>query len=189
MSKKLLILTSLVLVCVLSGSISQAQENQLYNSEFDDGLNAWGSYGSAGFTMEVVQSGALSGSNAVLMDITNASAAASIGIFQGIPQLVQGQTYPLGFIAKSDQEREMVVLIQLSKPEVPSWTDIFLTTVQLTTDPQEYVLEYTHDDEGTAEHPGWSATWYILAPNRLSRIVAVPWTQPRPTRPCMRRHG
>ncbi|MHC4146592.1 MAG: PA14 domain-containing protein, partial [Planctomycetota bacterium] len=162
MSKKLFFLISFVLVCVLSGSISQAQENQFYNSEFDDGLNAWGSYGSAGFTMEVVQSGALSGNNAVLLDITNASAAASIGIQQGVPQLVKGQTYPFGFIAKSDQEREMVVLIQLSKPEVPSWTDIFLTTVQLTTDPQKYSLEYTHEDEGTLEHPGWSATMYLM---------------------------
>ncbi len=162
MSIKLSCSVSFVLICVLSGSMSQAQENQFYNSEFDEGLDGWGSYGSAGFTMDVVQSGALSGSNAVLIDITNASAAASIGIQQGIPQLVTGQTYPFGFIAKSDQEREMVVLIQLSKPEVPSWTDIFLTTVRLTTDPQEYVLEYTHDDEGTAEHPGWSATMYLM---------------------------
>ena len=153
---------SFVLVCALTGSISQAQENQFYNSEFDDGLNAWGSYGSAGFTREVVQSGALSGKNAVLLDITDASAAASIGIFQGIPRLVQDQTYPLGFIAKSDQEREMVVLIQLYKPEVPSWTDIFLATVQLTPDPQKYSLEYTHEDESTAEHPGWSVNMYLM---------------------------
>jgi hypothetical protein len=162
MSRKVVCLISFVLVFVLSGSISQAQENQINNSEFDDGLNAWGSYGSTGFTLEVVQGGALSGNNAVLIDITDASATASIGISQGGFQLVQGQTYPFGFIAKSDQEREMVVLIQLSKPEVPSWTDIFLTTVQLTTDPQEYILEYTHEDENTVEHPGWSVNMYLM---------------------------
>ncbi|MBL7188297.1 MAG: carbohydrate binding domain-containing protein [Phycisphaerae bacterium] len=162
MSKKLFFFISFVLVFVLSGSISQAQENQFNNSEFDDGLTSWGSYGSAGFTREVVQSGALSGNNAVLLDVTDASAASSIGIFQTIPRLVQGQTYPFGFIAKSDQEREMVVLIQLYKPEVPSYNDIFLTQVQLTTDPQKYVLEYTHDDEGTAENPGWSVNMYLM---------------------------
>ncbi|MBL7146426.1 MAG: carbohydrate binding domain-containing protein [Phycisphaerae bacterium] len=162
MSKKLVCLISCVLVFALSGSISLAQENQIANGEFDDGLNAWGSYGSAGFNMEVVQSGALSGNNSVLIDITDASSAASIGISQGGFQLVQGQTYPFGFIAKSDQEREMVVLIQLSKPEVPSWTDIFLTRIQLTPDPQEYVLEYTHADENTIEHPGWSVNMYLM---------------------------
>jgi len=142
--------------------MSQAQENQFNNSEFDDGLTSWGSYGSAGFTREVVQSGALSGINAVLLDVTDASSASSIGIFQTISRLVQGQTYPLGFIAKSDQEREMVVLIQLHKPEVPSYNDILLTRVQLTTDPQEYVLEYTHEDEGTPDHPGWSVNMYLM---------------------------
>ena len=126
MSRKVICLISFVLVFVLSGSISQAQENQINNGEFDDDLNSWASYGGVGFNMEVVQSGALSGNNAVLLDITDASSAASIGISQGGFQLVNGQTYPFGFIAKSDQEREMVVLIQLSKPEVPSWTDIFL---------------------------------------------------------------
>jgi len=162
MSRKVICLISFVLVFVLSGSISQAQENQFNNSELNDGLNAWSSYGSTGFTMEVVQNAALSGKNAVLIDITDASATASIGIYQGIPNLVQGQTYPFGFIAKSDQEREMVVLIQLSKPEVPSWNDIVFTTVQLTTEPQEYVLEYTHEDESTADNPGWSVNMYLM---------------------------
>jgi hypothetical protein len=97
-----------------------------------------------------------------LLDVTDAPAASLIGIFQTISRLVQGQTYPLGFIAKSDQEREMVVLIQLHKPEVPSYNDILLTRVQLTTDPQEYVLEYTHEDEGTPDHPGWSVNMYLM---------------------------
>ncbi len=183
MSRTLFCLVSLAVAFALCGSVARGQENQFYNSEFDDDLNAWGSYGSAGFTTEVVQSGALSGNNAALLDVTNASAATSIGIFQGVSQLVEGQTYPFGFIAKSDQEREMVVLIQLSKPEVPSWTDVFLTRVQLTTDPQEFVLEYTHDDESTSEHPGWSATmylmlkgqWWNMTGNDLNSKVWIDW--------------
>ncbi len=162
MSRTLICLVSFVVAFGLCGSIASGQENQIVNGEFDDGLNLWGSYGSAGFTMEVVQSGALSGNNAVLIDITDASATSSIGIYHDVFQLVQGQTYPFGFIAKSDQEREMVVLIQLYKPEGPSWIDIFLTRIQLTTDPQKYFLEYTHEDEGTAEHPGWSVTMYLM---------------------------
>ena len=168
---------------MLSGSISLGQENQIANGEFDDDLNAWSSYGAAGFTMEAVQSGALSGNNAVLLDITDASAATSIGIAQGGFQLVQGQTYPFGFIAKSDQEREMVVLMQLYKPEGPSWIDIFLERVQLTPDPQEYALEYTHEDENTMEHPGWSANmylmlkgqWWGMVGNELNTKVWIDW--------------
>jgi len=76
---------------------------------------------------------------------------------------VQGQTYPLGFIAKSDQEREMTILIQLHKPEGPTeWNDIVWERVQLTTEPQEYVLEYTHEDESMADHPGWSVNMYLM---------------------------
>ncbi len=183
MSKRVIYLFCFVLAYALSGSISQGQENQINNGEFDDDLNSWGSYGAVGFNMDVVQSGALSGTNAVLIDITDASAAASIGISQGGFQLVQGQTYPFGFIAKSDQEREMVVLMQLSKPEVPSWTDIFLTRIQLTPDPQKYVLEYTHEDEGTLENPGWAVNiylmlkgqWWGMVGNDLNTKVWIDW--------------
>ncbi|MHC4534072.1 MAG: carbohydrate binding domain-containing protein, partial [Planctomycetota bacterium] len=123
----------------------------------------WASYGTGGHTIEVVQSGALSGKNTVLIDITDASLTTSIGIFQGISELVQGQTYPLGFIAKSDQEREMTILIQLHKPEGPTqWNDIVWERVQLTTEPQEYVLEYTHNDESMADNPGWSVNMYLM---------------------------
>jgi len=162
MSKRLIYLVPFVLAFGLCGSIAIGQENQILNGEFDNDLNSWGSYGAAGFTFEVVQSARLSGNNAVLIDITDASAGTAIGIFQGGFDLVQGETYPLGFIAKSDQEREMVVLIQLYKPEVPSWTDILLTHVALTTDPQTFVLEYTHEDESTDDHPDWSVNMYLM---------------------------
>ena len=159
MSKRLVLIA---LVCMLSASISMAQENQINNGEFDDGLNSWALYGATGFTVEVVQSGALSGNNAVLIDITDAAAATSIGISQGGFQLVNGQTYPFGFMARSDQEREMVVLMQLYKPEGPQWIDIFLDRVLLTPEAQTYFLEYTHQDEDTIEHPGWAVNIYLM---------------------------
>jgi hypothetical protein len=162
MSKKVICLISFVLACALSGSISLGQENQIINGEFDNGLIAWGSYGAAGFTFEVVAGAGLSGSSAVLIDITDASAATSIGISQGISQLVEGETYPLGFIAKSDQEREMVVLIQLHKPEGEQWIDIVLERVALTTEPQKFFIEYTHEDESTEDHPDWSVNMYLM---------------------------
>ena len=57
----------------------------------------------------------------------------------------------------------MVILIQLHKPEGPTeWNDIVFTQVQLTTEPQEYVLEYTHEDESTTDNPGWSVTMYLM---------------------------
>jgi len=162
MSKKVICLISFVLACALSGSISLGQENQIINGEFDNGLLSWGSYGGGGFTLEVVQGAGLSGSSAVLIDITNASATTSIGISQGISQLVEGETYPLGFIAKSDQEREMVVLIQLHKPEGEQWIDIVLERVALTTEPQTFFIEYTHEDESTEDHPDWSVNMYLM---------------------------
>jgi len=162
MSKRLIYLASFILALGLCGSIAGGQENQIINGEFDNGLISWGSYGAAGFTFRVVPGAGLSGNSAVLIDITDASAATSIGISQGGFQLVQGETYPLGFIAKSDQEREMVVLIQLYKPEGPSWTDILLERVALTTDPQTFFLEYTHEDESTDDHPDWSVNMYLM---------------------------
>ncbi len=162
MSNKVIFLISFVLAFVLSGSISLGQENQIINGEFDNGLLSWGSYGGGGFTLEVVQGAGLSGSSAVLIDITNASATTSIGISQGISQLVEGETYPLGFIAKADQEREMVVLIQLHKPETEQWIDIVLERVELTTEPQKFFIEYTHEDESTEDHPNWSVNMYLM---------------------------
>jgi hypothetical protein len=183
MSKKLIYLTLFVPVFALSSAISRAQENQINNGEFDDGLNSWALYGATGFTVEVVQSGALSGNNAVLLDITDAASATSIGISQGGFQLVQGQTYPFGFMAKSDQEREMVVLMQLYKPEGPQWIDIFLTRIQLTPDPQTYFFEYTHEDESTIENPGWAVNiylmlkgqWWGMVGNDLNTKVWIDW--------------
>jgi len=138
------------------------QGNIMLNGEFDEDLDSWGIYGGAGFTVSVVQDAALSGYNAALIDITNAGAGNSIGIAQGQLPLEQGKTYPIGFTAKAGQDREMVILMQLYDPAGPSWTDLFLERVSLTTEAQEYVLEYTHQRDSTADHPDWSIDIYFM---------------------------
>jgi len=61
--------------------------------------------------VEVVQDAGLSGRNAVMIDITNASSVSSIGIAQS-GLIVESVSYHIGFIAKAEQDREMVVLLQ-----------------------------------------------------------------------------
>ncbi|MFH1717150.1 MAG: PA14 domain-containing protein, partial [Planctomycetota bacterium] len=158
----LLCFAILVLMCGLCGSIAAGQENQIVNGEFDDGINAWNSYGAAGFTFQVVQGAAMSGNNAVMIDVTDASAATAIGIAQGGLGLVQGQTYQIGFTGKAEQDREMVVLFQIYKPEIPQWQTPWETTVQLTTTPQSFNFEYTHETETSTEHPNWSVDIYYM---------------------------
>ena len=115
----------------------------------------------AGFTVSVVPSARLSGPNAALIDVTDASVA-SIGIAQGNLKFERGKKYPVGLMAKADKPREMVILIQLYKPEGPTWTDIVLQHVSLTTEPQTFVFEYTHNDDSMADHPAWAADMYLM---------------------------
>jgi len=136
------------------------QENVIVNGEFDSGLDSWGLYGGTGFSVSVVQDAALSGANAAFVDVTDAAAATSIGIAQGPLPLVQGETYPIGFTAKADQNREMVILIQLY--DGSTWTDLFLTRAALTTEPQEFVFEYTYNRESAEDHPDWSIDIYYM---------------------------
>ncbi|MBN2133806.1 MAG: carbohydrate binding domain-containing protein [Sedimentisphaerales bacterium] len=137
------------------------QENVIVNGEFDSGLDSWGLYGGTGFVVSVVQDAALSGANAAFIDITDAAAASAIGIAQGPLPLVQGETYPIGFTAKADRDREIVILMQLNDSGV-SWTDIFIERASLTTEPQEFVFEYTHTRESTEDHPEWSFDIYFM---------------------------
>ncbi len=163
MSSKLILIVALTLVFGWTAELVQGQENQIVNSEFDDGLNGWGIYGATGFDVSVVQNAGLSGTNAVLLDVTNAAATTSIGIAQNLAGgLVQGQTYPIGFTAKAEQEREMVVLIQLYKPEGPEWIDLWQPRVQLTKTPQTFTLEYEHTTETTTTNPDWSVDIYYM---------------------------
>ncbi len=162
MSGERLYFVIVVLMCVLCGSTAFGQDNQIINGEFDDGVNGWNSYGAPGFTFRAVQGAAMSGNNAVMIDVTDASVATAIGIAQGGLELVQGQTYQIGFTAKAEQDREMVVLFQIYKPEIPQWLTPWETKVQLTAAPQSFNFEYTHDTETTTEHPGWSVDIYYM---------------------------
>ena len=162
MSKTLFCLAAFVLAFGLFGSIAGGQENQIVNGEFDNALDSWGSYGGAGFSLEAVQGVALSGGNAIVIDVFDASAGTAIGFAQGGLELVQGQAYPIGFTAKAEQDREMVVLFQIYKPEIPQWTTPWETTVQLTTTPQSFNFEYLHESETTTDHPEWSVDIYYI---------------------------
>src|SRR4030042_1217923 len=125
MNRGLFYLVSLVLLLGGSGPVVWGQVNQIQNPEFDNGLTSWGTYGAAGFTTSVVSGAHLSGANAALINVTDASVA-SVGISQGNLKFEKGKKYPIGVTAKADKDREMVILIQLYKPEGPNWIDIVL---------------------------------------------------------------
>jgi hypothetical protein len=152
---------SFVLVCGACGAIAWGQENQILNCEFDDGLNSWTRYGTTGYERSVVQGAHLSGLNALLLNVTDASVA-SIGAAQAGLTFENGKTYPVGVMAKADREREMVILIQLYKPEGPTWVELLTKRVQLTTEPQTFLFDYTHTEDSMADHPAWQATIYFM---------------------------
>ncbi len=162
MSKKRICLVSLLVAFALCGPIARGQENQIVNGEFDDGLDSWGTYGSARYDLQVVQGAALSGGNAIMIDVLDASAGTAVGFTQGGLELVQGKTYPIGFTAKAEQDREIVVVLQIYKTEIPQWLTVMETTVQLTTTPQSFSLAYQHASESTTDHPEWSVDIYYI---------------------------
>ena len=135
MSKKLIYFVCFVFAFCLCGPIASGQENQLTNGEFDHGLDSWWSYGSTGFTYKVVSDAGLSGPNALMFDVTDASATASIGIAHGDFILRPGVTYPIGFTAKAEQDRQLVVLLQGSVNG--TWQDYVFEVVDLTTTAQD----------------------------------------------------
>ncbi|MCX5645798.1 MAG: discoidin domain-containing protein [Phycisphaerae bacterium] len=161
MNRGLVHLISVVLLLAGAGPLVWGQDNQVQNPEFDNGLVSWGLYGASGFTVSVVSGARLSGPNAALIDVTDPSVT-SIGIAQGNLKFERGKKYPIGVTAKADKEREMVILIQLYKPEGPSWIDIVLQRVSLTTEPQTFLFEYTHNDDSMTDHPAWVATMYLM---------------------------
>jgi len=152
------LMSELVVSCVWS------QENQIINSEFDDDLNAWGSYGGAGFTIEVVRDAGLSGKNAGVLDVTDASAATAIGISQNGLLLERGVTYPIGFTAYAEEARTMVVLLQtrITLPSGRTWPTQVNEKVELTTTPQDFVLEYTHTGDTLGDEAGERVTLYLM---------------------------
>ena len=156
---------AIVLVSIIASiqPAIRAQENQIVNSEFDNGLDGWFRYGTTGFNVELTQDAGLSGANAVVIDVTDQAATASIGIAQPLTTgLVQGEVYPIGFTARAEEPREMVVLFQLYKPEVPQWLTLWEERVELTKAPQTYTFEYEHTTETTTTNPDWSVDIYYM---------------------------
>jgi hypothetical protein len=141
------------------------QENQILNSEFDDGMENWLLYEyqntTEGFTVDAVSNAGLSGRYAAEFDITNSPGIASIGIAQTGLLLEPGKTYPLGFTAKADQDRGLVVLLQANLNNT-SWPSYLTQTVELTTDAQEYVFEYTHSGNTVGDDETEAVTLYIM---------------------------
>jgi hypothetical protein len=162
---KLIYLISFVFVFGLCGSIVYGQENQIVNPEFDDGLTSWGIYTylntTEGFNVVVTQGGGLSGENSALIDIYNSSALSSIGIAQSGLIAERGKTYPIGFTAKAEENRGLVVLLQgnINNASYPTFLD---QTVELTTSRQDYLIEYTHTDNTIGAAEGESLNLYLM---------------------------
>jgi len=161
MSKTVICLVSFVVAFGFCGLIASGQENQIVNGEFDDGLNSWNSYGAAGFNIEVVSSAGLSGNNGVMLDVLDAGSATAIGISQQGLLIEPGKTYPIGFQAKAEQNRQMVVLLQ-ADINGASWPTYVEETVELTATPQTYLIEYTHTGEIIGDDPGETLILYLM---------------------------
>jgi len=173
MSKRLTCLFYFVLAFGFCGSIVSGQENQIINGEFDEGLEPWGIYTyqntTEGFTMEVVQGAGLSGRNTAMFNITNSPALASIGIAQSGLVIEPGVTYPIGFTARAEQDRGLVVLLQANINNA-SWPDYLIETVELTTSPQNYVIEYTHSGDIIGDGDDETLNLYLM--------IKGPWWHP-----------
>ncbi|UCF15324.1 MAG: carbohydrate binding domain-containing protein [Phycisphaerales bacterium] len=160
MSRTLICRVSLALTVAMCGSIARGQENQIVNGEFDDGLNSWNRYGGSGYNMEVVTSAGLSGNYGVVLDVVDSGSATAIGISQSGLLIEPGKTYPIGFQAKAEQDREMVLLLQAQING--SWPTYVNQTMQLTTAPQTYLFEYTHQGDIIGDDPGETLTLYLM---------------------------
>jgi len=162
---KLICLVSFVFVFGLCGSVVYGQENQIVNPEFDEGLSSWGIYTylntAEGFNVVVTQGGGLSGENSALIDIYNSSVVTSIGIAQSGLVAETGKTYPIGFTAKAEVDRGLVVLLQgnINNSSYPTFLD---QTVALTPTKKDYVIEYTHTGSAIGAKEGESLNLYLM---------------------------
>jgi hypothetical protein len=162
---KLICLVSFLLVLGFNGLIANGQENQIVNPEFDDGLSSWGIYTYLntieGFNVEVSQGGGLSGENSALLDIYNSPGLSSIGIAQGGLLAEPGKTYPIGFTAKAEENRGLVVLLQanINYASYPTFLD---QTVALTTSREDYIIEYTHTGSAIGDDEGENLILYLM---------------------------
>jgi hypothetical protein len=163
MNRQLIYLVSVTLVLLVFSPMAWAQEpvNQIIEPEFNNNLDGWGQYGSAGYNIEVVRGAGLSGANAAVIDITDASAGTAIGLSLDGLLLETGVTYPIGFMARAEQDREMVLLIQTNLNNT-SWPSQLTQTVQLTTVTQSYEFEYTHSADTYGDDAGETVSLYLM---------------------------
>ena len=75
--------------------------------------------------------------------------------------LEPGKTYPLGFTAKAQQSREMVVLVQTNLNSA-SWPTQVEQKVNLTPTAQTYLIEYTHSGDTLGDQAGETVTLYLM---------------------------
>ncbi len=145
----------------LSGATVQGAENQIKNGEFDSGLDSWNRYGTSGYERIVVQDAGLSGDNALLINVTNSASTTAIGTAQSGLRIEPGVTYPIGFTARAEQDREMVVLLQAS---ISGTYPTYLTqTIQLTTQPQTFNIQFTYNGSSIiGDEPGEVLTLYLM---------------------------
>ncbi len=161
MEKKLYCFIICVLIFGLAASSAWSQENQIQNSEFDEDFTSWVRYGAAGYTAEVVQGAGMSGKNAVLLDVTDASAGTAIGIAQDGLLLEPGVTYPIGFTARAEEDREMVMELQTNINNA-SWPTQLNRKVSLTTTPQTFTFEYTHNGNTLGDDATETVIMYLM---------------------------
>ncbi len=149
-----------VLAVGLSGPIVRGAENQIKNGEFDNGLTSWGRYGTAGYTLNVVQDAGLSGDNALMIDVTDSAGTTAIGTSQSGLRIDPGVTYPIGFTARAEEPREMVVLLQASVSG--TWPTYVTQTIQLTKEAQTFNIDYTHSGSIIGDEATETLTLYLM---------------------------
>jgi len=143
--RKGIYLAAIISVFMLLGSICLGQENQIINGEFDAGIEPWQRSPGDGYTINVVQDAGLSGTNALKIDVLDATAQESIMIYQGSFALELGAKYHIGFTAKADADRQIGVLLE----QDGNWAYAWHEWIDLTPSPQTFSFEHIHDHSTT----------------------------------------
>jgi len=143
--RKGIYLAAIISVFMLLGSICLGQENQIINGEFDAGIEPWQRSPGDGYTINVVQDAGLSGTNALKIDVLDATAQESIMISQGSFALDLGAKCHIGFTAKADADRQIGVLLE----QDGSWAYAWHEWIDLTILPKTFAFEFVHDRRNT----------------------------------------
>ena len=144
MDKKGIYLTAVFSAFMLLGSTCLSLENQIINGEFDADIEPWQRSAGDGYIIEVVQGAGLSGTNALKIDVSNAEAQDYIVFSHSGIVIEQPTAYPIGFMAKAQSNREMLVLLE--RKQSTYWYE----SVELTTQPQTFNFKYVYVGGGTA---------------------------------------